>query len=128
MLPAFIWSLGGFLVGSVSTVFILKTRMIWPIIFAHTLNNVISSSVLWLTNVYSADFWEIAKILYLPLLGISVLLAAIFFRKVKNGVKSYFGAFKAYKTEIPDRTIRGKIITADIFFSLLFWAVGYFFI
>ncbi len=128
LLPAFIWTLGGFFVGSVSAVFILRTKLIWPIIIAHFLNNVISSTVIWLNSVQNVNFWDLTKMLYLPLLAISVILAVLFFREVKTGVKSYFEAFKSYKTEIPDKNIRGKIIAADIIFGLVFCAVGMWFI
>jgi len=126
LLPAIIWTLGGFYVGSVSSVFISKTRLIWPIIIAHTLNNVISSSVVWLTSIQNVSFWVIAQWLYLPLMGISIILAVIFFHEVKSGVKTYFNAFKSYKTEITDKKIRIKIIIADIIFGFLFWGVGFF--
>ena len=122
--PALIWTVGAFFVGSVSAVFILKKRMIWPIILAHTLNNVISSSVLWLNGVNNVNFWDIAKFLYLPLLGVSVLIVIIFFREVKSGVKAYFGIFKSYKEVIPERNPRGKAVIADIIFGLIFWAIG----
>lgn len=123
-----IWTFGAFLVGSVSAVFILKKRMIWPIILAHFLNNVISITVLWLYSTQNVLFWDIVKLLYLPLLGVSLILGIIFFRETKTGVKTYFEAFKSYKTEIPDKKIRGKIIAADIIFGLVFWAVGMWFI
>ncbi len=128
LLPAFIWTLGAFLVGSVSAVFILKTKMIWPVILAHSVNNIISSSVIWLTSIQHVNFWDLAKWLYLPLLGISVLLTVIFFKEVKTGVKFYFDTFKSYKNEITEKKIRGKVIIADIIFGLIFWAVGMWFI
>ncbi len=126
LLPAMLWTLGAFFVGSVSAVFIIKKRIIWPIILAHALNNVISSSVLWLNGVNNINFWDLAKWLYLPLLGVSLILATIFFREVKNGIKSYFGAFKSYKEAIPDSKPRGKAVLADIIFGLVFWALGLF--
>ena len=128
LLPAFVWTIGAFFVSSVSAVFILKTRFIWPIILAHTINNVISSSVLWLNSIQNVDFWNIAKWLYLPLLSISILLTIIFFGEVKAGIKSYFTAFQSYKTELTERKTRYKTILADIIFGILFWAIGMWFI
>jgi membrane protease YdiL (CAAX protease family) len=128
LLPAILWTLGAFYVGSVSAVFILKRRLIWPVILAHFLNNVISSTVLWLNSVQNVTFFDLTKWLYIPLLTISIILAVIFFQEVKSGVKSYFGVFKSYKTEIPEKRTRSKIILADIVFGLLFWAVGMWFI
>ncbi|MBN2154760.1 MAG: CPBP family intramembrane metalloprotease [Candidatus Lokiarchaeota archaeon] len=128
ILPAIVWSLGGFLVGSISATFLLKNRMIWPIILAHTLNNVISSSALWLYSTQNFTLWNLAKLVYFPLIGVSVILAALFFRELRTGIKSYLGFFKSYKIILPEPYIRRKIILADIFFGLLFWAIGIFFI
>ncbi len=128
ILPAIIWTLGAFYVGSVSSVFIIKKRMIWPIIIAHFLNNVISVTVLWLYTTQNIVFWDLAKIIYLPLLGITLILAIVFFKEVKSGVKAFFNTFKSYKTELPDKKTRGNVIVADIIFGLVFWAIGMFFV
>lgn len=125
-LPALLWTIGAFFVGSVSAVFILKKRMIWPIILAHALNNVISSSVLWLNGVHNVSFLDLSKWLYLPLIGVSIIVGIIFFREVKSGVKEYFGIFKSYKESIPEKKPRGKAVTADIIFGLIFWVIGFF--
>jgi membrane protease YdiL (CAAX protease family) len=128
LLPAFVWAITAFVVGSASSAFILKKRLMWPIIIAHFLNNVISSTVVWLNRVHNVGIVDLAKMLYFPLIGVSIILVAIFFREVKTGIKSYFGVFKSYKTEIPEAKTRGKIIIADIVFGLIFWAVGMWFI
>jgi membrane protease YdiL (CAAX protease family) len=126
LIPSLIWTLGAFYVGSVSAVFILKKRRIWPIILAHFLNNVISITVLWLNTTHGIYFWDIAKWLYSPLLGVSLILFILFFREVKTGIKSYFSVFHSYRDNIPDKNTRAKIIAADIIFGLLFWAAGMF--
>jgi hypothetical protein len=126
IIPALIWSIASFIVGSVSAVFILKHRMLWPIIIAHMFNNIISGTVLWLYSTYGLSFWFIVRFIYFPLLGISLLLGIIFFKEVKSGLKDYYTAFKDYKNKVTDKSARKSAIVLDIFFALILWVLSIF--
>jgi membrane protease YdiL (CAAX protease family) len=121
-LPSIIWGLSAFIISCVSSLFLLKTNYIWPLIGAHTFNNVISTVVIWLFNNQGLLLWQIILIFYLPLLIISIIIGIIFFGRVKSGLKDFMKISQEYiKISGDSREERIKIILLDIVIGVLFW-------
>jgi membrane protease YdiL (CAAX protease family) len=116
LIPALIWGLSALIIGLAMGTFFIKKRYLIPLILAHTLNNIISATALWLFHEKSIAFLDIAKTLYLPLLIVSVLLFVIFFGQVKSGLKSFGKIPHEYFTESGD---------SKIFMILLDLALGF---
>jgi len=81
----FIWFLQTFIVGIMLGIVILKKKRLFPIIFAHALNNIISAHAVW-NYLQGNDFSVVAIYLYLPLLVVSAVLFILYFPRIKNGI------------------------------------------
>ncbi|TFG02339.1 MAG: CPBP family intramembrane metalloprotease [Promethearchaeota archaeon] len=93
-----IWFLQTFTVGIMLSIFIVKKKKIWPLIFAHALNNIISAHAVW-NYLQGNDFSLVAIYLYFPLLIISGFIAVLFiiyFPRIKQGISTGFDEFKIY--------------------------------
>jgi len=90
-----IWFLQTFTVGIMLSIFIVKKKRIWPVIFAHALNNIISAHAVW-NYLQGNDFSLIAIYLYFPLLIISAVLFIIYVPRIKQGISTGFKEFKTY--------------------------------
>ena len=80
------------------SIFIVKKKRIWPVIFAHAINNIISAHAVW-NYLQGNDFSLVAIYLYLPLLIISVIIVILFmwqFPRIKQGISTGFDEFKTY--------------------------------
>jgi membrane protease YdiL (CAAX protease family) len=122
-----IWLFQSFFVGIILSMILLRKRWIFPGIFAHALNNIISAHAIW-NFLQGNDFSIIAIYLYLPLLVISVFLLIWQFSRVKEslsiGIKefsSYFKNDRKIKETTTDKIIR---ILLDFLFGLIIYAVG----
>ena len=109
-LYAFIWGLTAFIVGSAAGLLLLKKRFIWSLIIAHSVNNIISSSALWLYSTNNTPFSEIVSTLYLPLLIISIILGFIFRSNAVSGLKNWGKMFPSYLKKSGD-SISSKLFT-----------------
>ena len=69
----FIWFLQAFIIGIILSLFVLRKRWIYPVIIAHTLNNIVTAHTIWSFN-NAIDFSVVALYLYLPLLIIGCVL------------------------------------------------------
>lgn len=125
LFPAFIWGLSAFIVGIASALFIMKKRFIIPLIFAHTANNIISSTALWMFANRGYMFIDIAKLLYLPLLIVSLILLVVFHKKVISGLKSFGKMFPEYLKESgKSHRERATSIFLDVIFGIILLFVG----
>jgi membrane protease YdiL (CAAX protease family) len=125
-LPAVIWGLSAFVAGSASALFIMKKRYIIPLIFAHTLNNIISASAVWMFN-QGIQFSQIAQSVYLPLLIISAILFIIFRKHVVSGLRNYKNIIPEYIKEIKQsKTNIFLAIVIDLLIGIMLWFVGSF--
>ena len=90
-----IWFLQTYIVGIILSVLIIKKKRIFPVIFAHALNNIISAHAVW-NYLQGNDFSLVVIYLYLPLLVISAALFIICFPRIKQGITTGFDEFKTY--------------------------------
>ncbi len=122
-----IWFLQTFLVGIVLSMVVLRRHWIFPVIFAHTLNNVITSFSIW-NNINHIDFSFMTFYVYIPLLIIGVLLLIWQFSRIKESLAIGWTEFKSYFTR--DKTIgEGTLDTVvrimmDFLFGLLIFLIG----
>lgn len=110
-----IWFLQTLIVGIMLSIFIIKKKRLFPVIFAHALNNIISAHAVW-NYLQGNDFSLVAIYLYLPLLVISAVLFIIYFSRIKQGISTGFDEFKTYfkKDELIGES------KGDIYFRVFF--------
>jgi len=122
-----IWFLQTFLVGIILSMVVLRKHWLFPVIFAHTLNNVISSFSIW-NNINHIDFSFMTFYVYIPLLIIGIILFIWQFSRIKESLSIGWKDFKSYFTR--DETIReGTLETVvriimDFLFGLLIFTIG----
>lgn len=120
----FIWFIQTFIVGFILAIFFLKKKWIWPLIFSHALNNIISANAIW--NYLQGNQFIIMLYLYIPLLIISIVLFFKFFDLIKNslftGIKFVKSFFKLKEGE-PKSNIMVRIIF-DIIIAFVIFLIG----
>jgi len=106
---------------------VLRKHWIFPVIFAHTLNNVISSFSIW-NHINNIDFSFMTFYVYIPLLIIGIILFIWQFSRIKESLTIGWQEFKTYFTR--DETIReGTLETVvriimDFLFGILIFIIG----
>ncbi|MFX1394504.1 MAG: CPBP family intramembrane glutamic endopeptidase [Promethearchaeota archaeon] len=127
----FIWYLQTFIVGIMLGIFILKKKRLFPVIFAHALNNIISAHAVW-NYLQGNDFSLVATYLYLPLLVVSAALFILYFPRIKNGISIGFNEFKTYfKKDESIGESKGDLyirIFFDLFIAFLILILGFLFV
>ena len=124
-IPALVWGLSAFLIGSISALYLIKTRFILPLILCHAINNIISSIALWNFHTQGSDILNLSLTLYLPFLIVSIILAIIFKSKIKFGLSSYSNLFLAYFKSLGNKNkYKITMILIDIGLGFLFWWIG----
>ncbi len=127
----FIWFLQTYLVGIMLAIMILKKKRLFPVIFAHALNNIISAHAVW-NYLQGNDFSLVTIYLYLPLLVISAALFILYFSRIKNGISSGFNEFKTYfKKDESIGESKGDLyfrILFDLFIAFLILILGFLFV
>ncbi len=128
MVPT-IWFLQTFFVGIILAMVMQRRHWILPGIFAHTLNNVITSHAIW-NYLNGKDFSFMTMYVYLPLLIIAIGLFIWQFSRIKESLsigfkefKTYFARDKSLKERSSDVLIR---IILDFLFGLIIFLIGYF--
>jgi len=122
-----IWFLQTFLVGIVLSMIVLRRHWIFPVIFAHTLNNVISSFSIW-NNINYIDFSLMTFYVYIPLLIIGIILFIWQFSRIKESLAIGWKEFKSYFTR--DESIRENSletvirIMMDFLFGAIIFLIG----
>ncbi|HEY0088294.1 MAG TPA: CPBP family intramembrane glutamic endopeptidase, partial [Candidatus Lokiarchaeia archaeon] len=125
----FIWFLNTLFVGILLSIFILKKKSIFPVIFAHAANNIISAHAIW-CYLHGISFTIVTIYMYLPLLIVSAILFTLQFKKIKralsNGLKFLKNYFKIDKhSEATKGDVYFRIFT-DFLISILILIVGLF--
>jgi len=122
-----IWFLQTFFVGIILAMVVLRKHWIFPAIFAHTLNNVISSHSIW-NYINDKEFSFMGMYVYLPLLIIGILLFIWQFSRIKESLsigskefKSYFTRDKNIEKRSLDTIVR---IILDFLFVLIIFMIG----
>jgi len=118
-----------FTVGVILSLFIIKKKWIFPVIFAHGLNNIISAHTIW-SYLQGTDFSIVAISLYLPLLIISILLVIWQFPRIKASISTGVKELKTYfNTDNKIREYRSDIyirILIDILIGFIIFILGLF--
>lgn len=126
----FIWLAEAFLIGIVLSMTVLRRRWIFPAIFAHGINNIISAHAIW-NYLQGYDFMILALFLYLPLIIIGIVLLILEFPLVKEslsiGTKDLQLYFKN-DIQIGEKTDSKIIrIMLDFLFGFLIFVIGFVF-
>ncbi|NHJ23321.1 MAG: CPBP family intramembrane metalloprotease [Candidatus Lokiarchaeota archaeon] len=123
----FIWFIQTFLVGIVLSMIVLKKHWIFPVIFAHGFNNIISAHAIW-NYLKANDFILMTLTVYIPLLVISVILLVWQFSRIKESITSGFKEFKLYfknDENIGEETLEKFVrIMYDFLFGFIIFLVG----
>ncbi|MGQ4872677.1 MAG: CPBP family intramembrane glutamic endopeptidase [Promethearchaeia archaeon] len=114
-----IWVLQAFIVGIILSIIVQKKKVIFPVIFAHALNNIISAHTLW-NYLQGNDFIIIAIYLYLPLLIISIVILILKFSTIKTSIISGINFFKSYAENDKEINESKSDKYFRIFFDFLF--------
>ncbi|MFW9900082.1 MAG: CPBP family intramembrane glutamic endopeptidase [Candidatus Thorarchaeota archaeon] len=124
----FMFFFQSFIVGIILSLFVLRRKWLFPLIIAHTLNNLISAHVVW-------SFWQgisftlVAIYLYYPLLITGLCLLVWFFPLIKESLSTGFNMLSGYfKTDQTIEKTKGDIIFRvfiDIIMGLLLFIIGF---
>ena len=126
----FIWLAEAFLIGVVLSMTVLRRRWIFPAIFAHGMNNIISAHAIW-NYLQGNDFMILGLFLYLPLMVIGVVLLLLEFPLIKESLSIGTKDLKLYfknDAEINEQTDSKIIrIMLDFLFGFLIFVMGFVF-
>ena len=121
------WFLQTFLVGIILAMVTLRKHWIFPAIFAHTLNNVISSFSIW-NYINGQEFSFMTIYVYIPLLIMGIILFVWQFSRIKEGLSIGFKEFKSYFSRdksIEERSLDTIVrIILDFLFGLIIFMIG----
>ncbi|MHA1885074.1 MAG: CPBP family intramembrane glutamic endopeptidase [Promethearchaeota archaeon] len=90
-----IWFIQALIIGIILGLFILRKKWIFPVILAHTLNNIVSAHTVW-GFLQGNSFRVTALYLYTPLLIVGLIFLVWNHSKIKDGISSGFKEFKTY--------------------------------
>ncbi|MFX1275233.1 MAG: CPBP family intramembrane glutamic endopeptidase [Promethearchaeota archaeon] len=113
-----IWFLQAFFIGIILSSFIIKKKWLFPLIFAHALNNIISAHTIW-NYKQGNNFLVITIYLYVPLLIISILLLIWQFSRIKTAVSTGFKEFISYFKPDSKRNESGGDLGIRILFDII---------
>jgi hypothetical protein len=101
---------------------VLRKHWIFPAIFAHTLNNVISSFSVW-NYINGQDFSFMTFFVYIPLLVIGIILFIWQFSRIKESLSLGFKEFKSYFARDKNIEERSSDTIVRIIIDLLFGSI-----
>jgi membrane protease YdiL (CAAX protease family) len=123
----FFWLIQAFVIGIILGLFVLRKRWIFPVIFAHALNNIMTLHTLW-NFIQGNEFTQLAFLVYTPLLLISLVLFIWQFSRIKESLstglkdlRNYFANDKTIKETTTDKITR---IMLDFLFGLIIFAIA----
>ncbi len=125
----FVWYVEGFIIGILLSMFVTNKKWLFPVIFAHAINNIVSAHVIW-NHLQGNTFMAFAVQVYMPLLICGLGLFLLQFRNIKEGVMSGLRDFKDY-LQIDDKIGESKgdmyvRIIFDFLIGLLIFVIGFF--
>ena len=122
-----IWFLQTFLVGIILAMVVLRRHWIFPVIFAHTVNNIITSHSIW-NNINHIDFSFMTFYVYIPLLIIGTVLFIWQFSRIRESLTIGWKEFKSYfarDENVGENSLETVVrIMMDFLFGLLIYLVG----
>ena len=125
----FIWFLQTFLVAIILSILVLKKKSLFPVIFAHALNNIISAHAVW-NYLQGNDFALVTYYMYIPLMIIGLVLFIWQFSTIKAGVTVVYIDIREYfKPEEKLGESKGDVyfrILIDLFIGIIILALGLF--
>lgn len=125
----FIWFLQTFLVAILLSILVLKKKSLFPVIFAHALNNIISAHAVW-NYLQGNDFALVTYYMYIPLMIIGLVLFIWQFSTIKAGVTVVYKDIGEYfKPEEKLGESKGDVyfrILIDLFIGIIILALGLF--
>ena len=125
-----IWLTEAFFIGVILSLIVLRRRWIFPAIFAHGMNNIISANAIWF-YLQGFDFIILGLFLYLPLMLIGIVLLLLEFPLIKESLSLGTKELKLYlKNEVQIKENTGsKIIRIllDFLFGFLIFVIGFVF-
>jgi membrane protease YdiL (CAAX protease family) len=101
------WGISAFIIGITAGYLFLKKRMLWPVIIAHWLNNVISSVAV-RNYIAGLPFIFTFRSLYLPLLAGTVIIAILTHKTVFSAVSDCFLILKSYRKSVLSSSVVEK--------------------
>ncbi|UCD01277.1 MAG: CPBP family intramembrane metalloprotease [Promethearchaeota archaeon] len=110
-----IWFLEAFIIGIILALLVLRRKWLFPVIIAHTLNNIIAIHAIWSFS-QGISFSIISLYLYYPLLIIGCILFVWFYSQVKESLTIGFGMLKNYFK----REEKIEVTTGDTIFRVFF--------
>ena len=123
-----IWFLQTFFVGIILAMLVLRRRWIFPVIFAHAVNNIITAHSIW-NYIHGNDFSLMSVIVYIPLLIISIFLFVWQFSRIKESLTLGFKEFISYfkkdiKKDIGENWLEKIVrIMMDLLFGLIIFII-----
>ena len=122
-----IWFLQSFFIGIILSMIVIRKRWLFPAIFAHAVNNIITLHAVW-NYLQGNDFISTALFLYCPLLIISVILLIWQFPRIKEGLSIGFKEFGSYfKNDLrikESNTHKIVRILADFLFGAIIFLIS----
>jgi len=122
-----IWFLQTFLVGIILSMIVLRKHWIFPVIFAHTFNNIITSHSIW-NYINGIKFSFMTFYVYIPLLIIGLVLFIWQFSRIKESLSIGWKEFKSYFTrdeQIGENSLETVVrIMMDFLFGLIIFLIG----
>ncbi|TFG25130.1 MAG: CPBP family intramembrane metalloprotease [Promethearchaeota archaeon] len=125
----FIWCIEAIIIGIILSMLVMRRRWIFPVIFAHAINNIISAHALW--NYFQGnEFTILATFFYPILLVIGLVLFILNFPLIRDALSIGFKDLKTYfknNPQIKEPTDHKIIrIMLDVLFGFLIFIIGYF--
>jgi len=121
------WFLQTFLAGIILAMLVLRRRWIFPVIFAHAVNNIISAHSIY-NFIHLNDYSLMSFIIYIPLLMISIVLFVWQFSRIKESLSIGFKEFISYfkkDEEIGEDWLEKIVrIMMDFLFGLIIFMIG----
>ena len=124
-----IWCIEAIVIGIILSMLVMRRRWIFPAIFAHAINNIISAHVIW--NYFQGNDFTILAIFFYPiLLVIGLILLILNYPLIREALSLGFKDLKIYfknDTRIKEPTDHKIIrIMLDVLFGVLIFIFGYF--
>ena len=122
-----IWFLQTFFVGIILAMVVIRRHWIFPVIFAHTVNNIISSQSIW-NYINGIDFSVMTFYVYIPLLIIGIILFIWQFSRIRESLTIGWKEFKSYfarDENVGETSLETVVrIMMDFLFGLIIFLVG----
>ena len=125
---SFIWFLQAIFIGIILSLVVLRRKWLFPVIIAHTLNNIVSAHAVW-------SFWQgvnfslVALYIYYPLLIIGFCLFVWFYPLIKESLSIGSKMLKSYfNRDEPDESTKGDSIFRvffDFCMGLMIFLIGF---